>query len=147
MAKLQGYLLEHKDDLTGESAVLGVPSLLLQSKPVPLCAMSCYSHLQRLGLERFAALFEHHGFMYKSQIDEAELKAKVLYSCCTHHTVLMLYSPYCTHAVLTILYSYCTHHTVLIHVLTILYSYQGLCALVLPVGVGPLRHAQVLLID
>jgi hypothetical protein len=48
---------------------------------------------------------------------------RILYSYSTH-TVLALYSPYCTHncthhTVLSILYSHCTHHTVL----SILYSH------------------------
>jgi hypothetical protein len=52
----------------------------------------------------------------------------ILYSYCTHYTVLILYSLYCTHTVLIILYSYCTHYTVLtLYSLycthTVLYSY------------------------
>jgi hypothetical protein len=75
MAKLQGFLLEHKNDETGQSAVDAVPTLLLQSKPQSLNGMSSFDHLRRVGLERFAPLFHHHGYMTKSEIEEAELKA------------------------------------------------------------------------
>jgi hypothetical protein len=81
LAKLQGFLLEHKGDDDQDAAdgaakaVNAVPDLLLEAKPVALCAMSTFAHLRRVGLERFAPLFEHHGFLNKAQIDEAGLKA------------------------------------------------------------------------
>jgi len=75
MAKLQGFLLEHKGDLSGASAVCAVPDLLLQSKPVPLVTLTAWAHLRRLGLERHALLFEYHGYSTKAAMDAARLKA------------------------------------------------------------------------
>jgi ATP-binding cassette subfamily A (ABC1) protein 3 len=49
---------------------------------------------------------------------------------CTRYTVLILYSLYCTHTVLTLLYSYSTHSTVLI-----------LCSLYCTHRYGPCREA------
>jgi hypothetical protein len=40
------------DDESGDRAVEDVPTLLLESKPVPLDSMSSYDHLKRVGLER-----------------------------------------------------------------------------------------------
>ena len=75
MAKLQGFLLKHKGDLSGASAVCAVPDLLPQSKPVPLVTLTAWAHLRRLGLERHVLLFESHGYSTKAAMDAARLKA------------------------------------------------------------------------
>jgi len=61
MAQLQGYLLEHKKD--PDSALAHLPRLLEVSKPpVAVDRMTIYEHLRRVGLERWASTFEHHGY-------------------------------------------------------------------------------------
>jgi len=66
MAALQGYLLEHKTDPTG--ALAHTARLLRTTKPLAVDRMTIFEHLRRVGLEGWAALFNYHGYHFKTDL-------------------------------------------------------------------------------
>ena len=66
MALIQGHLVEHK--ASAEEAIQSTMRLLQTAKPSIQPAMPVWAHLRRLGLERFAGLFEHHGYPLKGDL-------------------------------------------------------------------------------
>jgi hypothetical protein len=66
MAQIQGHLVEHKD--SPEAAIEATLQLLQSARPKIEPAVSVWHHLRRLGLERYAPLFERHGYPFKDDL-------------------------------------------------------------------------------
>ena len=59
MAQVQGHLLEFSE--SSDDCITNIPNLLKRAKPTTSVYQSTYSHLRRVGLERYAPAIEYLG--------------------------------------------------------------------------------------
>jgi hypothetical protein len=71
MAALQGHFL--KIGMTARECVDTANSLLQTARPAKAVIKTVYEHLERVGLERYAPVFELHGYNYISDLGEVKV--------------------------------------------------------------------------